>query len=173
MFSIPPGYEEEHAIDCASQQQGLPIALHPSVATTRRRSRMLKAKARQNHQQRQCHWGHGCRSTPWQSGPAASRPADRGPLAPSDWKNRSAAVLRHFVDLLCCRRVGVLRMVLRGYGQLARLLSYNQICSINPFFNCTWTTAGDIWLNFASRLSSYLMLCSYVYKGTTQTVDAW
>jgi hypothetical protein len=102
---------------------------------------------------------------------------DRGrTLAPSeDWKNRSAAVLRHFVDLYLLSSSRLCCVWCRGYGQLASLLSYNRSCSINHrTTNCTWTTAGDIW----SPAESYLVVCqlsllSRTYtRRATQHVDA-
>jgi hypothetical protein len=112
MFSIPPTrLEEEHAIDCASQQQpGLPIYFaSDSVATTGRRSRMLKAKARQKI------------SNVNATGETVvvARRGNQDPLhldprlwQLGDWKNRSAADFTTF----CRLASAVVESVCAAYG---------------------------------------------------------
>jgi hypothetical protein len=133
--------EEEHAVDCASQQQpGWPIYFaSDSVATTRQAIAYAQSKIKSSHDKKNT-------VVVARIGNQDPLHLDRGRdfLAPStDWKNRSATDFYDiFVDLYLLSSSRCVAYGAGGYGQLASLLSYNRSCAINHrTTNCTWTTA--------------------------------
>jgi hypothetical protein len=149
VFNTTDTAEEEHAIDCASQQQpGLPIYFaSDSVATTRQAIAYAQSKSKTKINSNVNATGDTVVVA--RRGNQDPLHLDRGRdfLAPSeDWKNRSAADFYDiFVDLYLLSSSRCVAYGAGGYGQLASLLSYNRSCSINHrTSNCTWTTAGDI-----------------------------
>jgi hypothetical protein len=138
--------EEEHAVDCASQQQpGWPIYFaSDSVATTRQAIAYAQTKTKSsssdNKKEKTVVVARRGNHDPLH--------LDRGRdfLAPSeDWKNRSAADFYDiFVDLYLLASSRCVAYGAGGYGQLASLLSYNRSCAINHrTTSCTWTTTSD------------------------------
>jgi hypothetical protein len=150
VFNTTDTAEEEHAIDCASQQQpGWPIYFaSDSVATTRQAIAYAQSKSES--------YNSNDNNNDKKKTVVVARRGNQDPLhldrgrdflAPSeDWKNRSAADFYDiFVDLYMLSSSRCVAYGAGGYGQLASLLSYNRSCAINHrTTNCTWTAIGDI-----------------------------
>jgi hypothetical protein len=141
--------EEEHAIDCASQQRqtGWPIYFASDSAATTRQA-IAYAQTKSSNDQKNAN------ATTTDMVVVARRGSNRDPLhldrgrdflAPSeDWKNRSASDFYDiFVDLYLLSSSRCVSYGAGGYGQLASLLSYNRSCAINHrTTNCSWTTTS-------------------------------
>jgi hypothetical protein len=151
VFNTTDTAEEEHAIDCASQQQpGWPIYFaSDAVATTRQAIAYAQSKSKSSSSSSKKNINATTDTVVVaRRGNQDPLHLDRGRdfLAPSeDWKNRSAADFYDiFVDLYLLSSSRCVAYGAGGYGQLASLLSYNRSCAINHrTTNCTWTTAGD------------------------------
>jgi hypothetical protein len=149
VFNTTDTAEEEHAIDCASQQQpGWPIYFaSDSVATTRQAIAYAQSKSES--------YNSNDNNNDKKKTVVVARRGNQDPLhldrgrdflAPSeDWKNRSAADFYDiFVDLYLLASSRCVAYGAGGYGQLASLLSYNRSCAINHrTTSCTWTTTSD------------------------------
>jgi hypothetical protein len=158
--------EEEHAIDCASQQakrqrQQLsqlsdtgtwPIYFaSDSVATTRLAIAYGNSRSRRRGRDNKTTTNNNDTSNTVVTVVARSSGSHKEPLhldrgrdflAPSDdWKNRSAADFYDiFVDLYLLSSARCVAYGAGGYGQLASLLSYNRTCGINHrTASCEWT----------------------------------
>jgi hypothetical protein len=141
--------EEEHAVDCASQQQpGWPIYFaSDSVATTRQAIAYAQTKSSSSSNKNNANTTTDMVVVA-RRGNQDPLHLDRGRdfLSPSeDWKNRSAADFYDiFVDLYLLSSSRCVSYGAGGYGQLASLLSYNRSCAINHrTTNCSWTTTDN------------------------------